>query len=83
MKTHCRCRSCQVRRVLPKHPDEYLKQPKCRNCGARNYRPDRWMNERNNRKHTCNCDGYHFPHRSGSIGCKFDKHGEYKNYEVV
>ena len=76
MKTHCRCRSCFVRRVLPKSPGEYLKPPKCKNCGARNYRPDKWMNERKSK--ACHCDGYHFPHRPGSLGCKYDKTGEYK-----
>ena len=78
MKTHCRCRTCRTRRVLKRHPETYLTQPKCAHCGARNFTADKWMNERKNKKHTCHCDGYHFPHRSGSLGCKFDKHGEYK-----
>lgn len=29
----------------------------------------------------CTCDGYWFPHRVGSLGCKFLHHGEYKNFE--
>lgn len=79
MKTHCRCRKCSARKVLPKHPDEYLRQPKCWSCGARDYRADRWMNNRNNKRQTCHADCYHFPHRVGSLGCKFTTKWEYKS----
>lgn len=30
----------------------------------------------------CTCDGYWFPHRVGSLGCKFLHHGEYKDFGV-
>lgn len=36
------------------------------------------MNARNNQRQTCHCDGYHFPHRVGSTGCKFLNPGVYK-----
>lgn len=76
MKTHCRCRKCQARRALPKHPLEYLRQPKCRNCGARDFRVDAWANARpwRKRENLCWCDGIWFsikgaPHRMGCLGC--------------
>lgn len=34
-RIHCRCRYCDTRRVLSKHPDEYEITPKCRVCGYR------------------------------------------------
>lgn len=77
MKTHCRCRRCQARRVLKRQPSEYIRQPRC-SCGARDYRPDPYMNNRNNRTNTCHADCYHFPHRIGSLQCKFLKPGVYK-----
>lgn len=77
MKVHCRCRCCQTRQVLARQPAEYALQHDCRNCGARSWRADRWMNERNVRAATCNCDGYHFPHRRGSLGCKFTPDTQY------
>jgi hypothetical protein len=35
MTVHCRCRHCDTRRVLPKHPSKYLIVPPCRVCGER------------------------------------------------
>lgn len=80
MKTHCRCRSCQTRQVLPMHPGEYLEKPKCRACGEQKLRPDKWMNERDTKAMKCGCDGYDFQHhRMGSLKCKFTASGEYRH----
>jgi hypothetical protein len=89
---HCRCRECEARRVLPKKPDEYFKWsvkkcdfvnfvPPCKNCGAKNYRIDKWMNQRDTRKSKCDCAGYvhmtrrEWPHRIGSLYCWYRKDG--------
>lgn len=78
MKTHCRCRKCRTRRVLKRHPETYVTQPKCRHCGARDFAADLYRMAGKDAQLTCHQDCYHYPHRSGSLGCKFDKHGEYK-----
>lgn len=71
-RIHCRCRHCDTRRVLPKHPDEYKVIPQCRVCGKRTFKPKRakvavpifrvdgWMNRRTamNRSLGCMCSGY-------------------------
>ncbi len=75
-KTHVRCRKCEARRALPRHPSQYVLQPRCRTpgCGARDYRPDKWMNQRNTSdfgkgSQGCACGGYWFKHRKGSLFC--------------
>lgn len=66
----CRCRRCEARRRLPKHPDEYVRPPRCRNCGARTWRVDRYRDDgREQRGHTCRCEGYSFPHFRGRGYC--------------
>jgi len=64
-RTWTRCRVCATRKVLNRHPDHYIRQPKCHHCGARNWRP-----VKRNRQRTCNCNGYWFPHRAGSRCCE-------------
>src|SRR6185503_651664 len=73
---HCRCRRCETRRVLAKHPDEYRRQPTCA-CGARDWRTDAWMNKRDTsaRGMGCTCNGYHFTHRRGSRYCWYRADG--------
>lgn len=56
-------------------------QPKCSNCGARDFAADRWMNER--KTVTCHCDGYLFRHQLGSTHCKFLKSGEYRDGPII
>lgn len=76
-RVHVRCRKCEKRRVLPRHPDRYRrKPPSCQapGCGHRSYRVDKWMNERNTgtrgaKAWGCVCGGYHFTHRKGSPYC--------------
>jgi hypothetical protein len=77
--------------VLKRHPETYFKwshaklamvstAPAC-GCGGRDYRVDRWMNERDTRAMSCDCAGYvHktgrvFPHRKGSLYCWFRNDG--------
>ena len=81
MKTHCRCRKCRTRRVLKRHPETYVTQPKCRHCGARDFAADKWMNER--KVVTCTCDGYKHIHQLGSTHCKFLKSGEYRDGPII
>ncbi|WAX22826.1 hypothetical protein MAJJADAN_00064 [Pseudomonas phage Amjad_SA] len=85
MKTHARCRQCRARRVLSRHPDAYRTLPRCRNCGARDYHADKWMNERNVKAMTCHCSGhgpgYHYPHRRGALWCNYQPGGDWKTLE--
>ncbi|ORC47122.1 hypothetical protein B2G74_24405 [Burkholderia sp. A27] len=66
---HVRCRQCATRRCLRKHPDQFARLPRCSVCGRRTYRLDRWMNRRDTTKTRCDCEGYWFPHRRGSLFC--------------
>ncbi|WP_157958691.1 hypothetical protein [Salinicola sp. CPA57] len=69
-RRHCRCRICGARQVKPKHPDEYVRGPRCRNCArVGTLRIDKWADSKPWRRHVCRCDGYHFPHREGSLWC--------------
>lgn len=65
---HVRCRRCEARKVLRRHPDQYEIQPKC-GCGHRSYRVDAWMMKRDTRAMACTCAGYWFWHRQGSLFC--------------
>lgn len=80
MKTHTRCQHCRARRALPRHPDAYFIQPKCRNCGHRGFTVDKYRMAGKDKKPTCQSDCYHFPHRMGCVGCKFEQDGSYKEY---
>lgn len=87
MRYHVRCRRCQARRVLSKHPDEYKIIPVCRSigCGSTSYRVDTWMMNRNTstigqNALGCNCGGYPWTgaggvHRKGSTYCWYRKDG--------
>lgn len=68
-------RCCDARRTLAMPIGFYVRIPKCRVCGARNYREDRWrsMNEIGaNGKKPCNCGHYPFPHRKGGGMCELN-----------
>ncbi|HEF4773689.1 TPA: hypothetical protein SAP42_005642 [Burkholderia multivorans] len=73
---HCRCRRCDRRRVLLDKPGvlEQAAYPECL-CGARDWRVDKWMMERNAGKTRCDCGGYWFPHRMGCFYCWHRKDG--------
>lgn len=87
MKTHTRCRHCRSRRKLPRHPNEYRLQPKCTNCGGRDWRKDEYrhrvelpqMRLKQGRYAVCrSC--FHYPHRIGSDGCIFNPDGNYRDF---
>ena len=65
----CRCSRCNKRRTLAKHPDLYLREPKCRACGFRLYICKDRLPSRHGWKHKCNYGGWWFPHRKGSGFC--------------
>lgn len=67
-KYYARCKNCDARRVLKKHLEDYLRIPKCRQCGDKRYRAG-YPNFRKPKQRTCYCDGYYFPHRDGSGNC--------------
>lgn len=65
--------------MLPKAPAEYSapgKLPRC-SCGARDWRADKWMNNRPTGRDgaRCDCSGYWFPHRRGSLYCWYRADG--------
>ena len=85
-RVHCRCRKCEARRVLKQQPALYEKQPKC-GCGARDWRPDAWMNKRNTRAMGCMCPGYAWAgnmsgamHRRGSLRCYYRADGSAREW---
>lgn len=71
----CRCRHCRARQTLNKHPDAYIRPPRCRSCQQKGtlivdlYRDTK----REARRATCYCDGWWFPHRRGTAGCEADR----------
>lgn len=69
-KYYCRCsrKKCQARVTLSKHPEDYVRPPKCKMCGGRKFRVDRWRGK-NERGVACRCQGTHYPHRHKSIVC--------------
>lgn len=77
---HVRCRNCETRRVLPRHPEQYERVPQCRCCGKRDFRIDKWMMNRNTRGMACTCAGYWFWHRRGSLYCWHRADGSTREY---
>jgi len=77
-----RCQKCRGRRTLAKHPNDYLRAPKCKSCGgmmiADAYRIRVEMPMKSIL--LCDCDAYHFPHQVGSGECKFTKERILKDY---
>lgn len=68
-RCHVRCRHCNTRRCLRRPIDQYYRVPACAVCGRRTWRADRWMNRRDTTRCRCDCSGYWFPHRRGSLFC--------------
>lgn len=66
----CRCnrKACQRRKSLRKHPDEYVRRPRCA-CRKGYLRIDRYRNM-GRENNVCRCSGYWFPHRMGSKWCE-------------
>jgi len=80
LKFHCRCRKCNGRRTLNKHPDDYIRTAKCKaiGCGGvmrlekyrQRGRTDKVIRAKD-RGELCNyymCD-FHYPHTKGYEGC--------------
>lgn len=68
----CRCNraACQHRRRLPKHPDDYIRAPRCRSCSKGTYRIDKFRSDGSEQRgHICRCSGYSFPHFRGRGYC--------------
>ena len=71
----CRCNICYSRVTREKHPKEYRvkkwgKCPHFPNCSGELYVDwYRMWKPNKDRGQTCNCDGYHYPHRYGSEYC--------------
>ncbi len=64
-----RCRSCDARRPLPKHVDEYGDaKPICLECGG-SLRLDKWADDRKWRSSTCYCLDYPYPHHRDGGHC--------------
>ena len=82
----CRCTACGQRRTLSKHPDEYVRPPRCASgcrvtdaTGRRVHAPLRvdWyrMAKEWHSKATCYwCGGYSFPHARGRGFCAYNPH---------
>lgn len=73
---HITSRTCDARKSLARHPNQYERQPKCPRCGARNWRVDRYrIRKELPRQEKCYCSGYPqmaangIPHRKGSRQC--------------
>lgn len=83
--SHVRCRKCEGRRTLPKHPDAYLrKPPRCRTpgCKSHEYRVDRYRETKEIGSHGRRCNGYHFPHYKGRGACLHNPEAEkYHDHE--
>jgi len=64
----CTRRTCRKRVTLKKHKEAYQRPKYCHECKG-NIKFDRWQ-KAERKKSKCLCDGYHFPHRKGSLWCR-------------
>ena len=69
----CSKAACRKRVSLPRHVGEYVRVKTCPACGLDSLKFD--ANKRkNNRKNSCNCAAFPFPHRQGSsVFCDHSK----------
>jgi hypothetical protein len=73
---------CGARQTLAKNPKDYIRLPKCRQCGGQT-----WMVDRNRIRRLrsgvdiCGCGGYHFQHRRGSKFCYHHPNAEQHHTE--
>lgn len=66
---NCRCSKCGARRTM-RHPDMYVRPPKCPRCKGTRWRVDRHRMFVEKKVLPCRCTGYYpFPHRRGSKWC--------------
>jgi hypothetical protein len=75
-RMRCRVKACQKRFSVKRHPNLYVRWPKCPACGTRLHTSlveaerQAEMDRAKARGDVCGCSGYSFPHRRGSIaGC--------------
>lgn len=62
----CSRHSCQARVTLPRLVEQYVRPHKCHACGGTSFRLDKYRHRVElHKSRTCECDGYHFPHRMG------------------
>lgn len=69
MTHHYRCtlkNTCGARATLPKQIELYQRRPTCPSCKKDTLKIDPAVDRWNKKQGTCNCDGYHFPHRKGT-----------------
>lgn len=75
----CSRRTCRTRISLPRKLQDYIRVPKCRDCGGelsidkcRMRNKKLRLSKRTDPGPTCECDGAHYPHRKGSVElCSF------------
>jgi hypothetical protein len=67
-KVRCSNHKCRSRRTLPRHPDQYRTQPRCRFCGRRKWTVDWFRTAKAEAKtpsrRVCDCGAVHCPHRA-------------------
>jgi len=85
----CRCSNskCRARRTFPRHPEHYIRPPKCFYCSGRVFIVDPWMMKRDTRAMGCMCAGYAWGgvmsgamHRRGSLHCWYTNDGRDKAF---
>ncbi len=65
----CTHDDCRRRVILTRRLERYVRTPKCPGCDRPlTGREDRAV-KLQRRRLRCTCDGYHFPHRRGSLYC--------------
>ena len=59
---------CGRRFSLPRHPNQYLRDPRCPYCGCTKLQDVEEDEKKNGkRRERCNCPGYPFPHVKGDL----------------
>jgi len=76
----CNSKKCRMRVTLNKAKHLYVKEPKCKACGANLHCVEKERREYA-RRVKCTCDGWYFPHQRGCKWCNYYK-GEYTEEEL-
>jgi hypothetical protein len=85
VRMRCGVTACRTRFTLRRDPALYVRPIKCPRCGdslrVRNVEAERRRELA--KQATCNCGGYPFPHRQGSMrGCAFHPRADQEMTEV-
>jgi len=59
-------RECGARKTLAKRIEKYTHTPLCPACGEDTLKSVNVKEKARNTRRVCVCDGYHFPHHSGT-----------------